>query len=319
MANLDIAEKRLPQDGRIKLRLKDEELGIRVSILPTSSAEAVSLRLLNRKSILFDLEQLGMQPHTMEEFDSLIKKAHGIILVTGPTGSGKTTTLYATLSRLNTTKDNIITIEDPIEYYLRGINQIQVRPKINLTFARGLRHILRHDPDIIMVGEIRDLETAQIAVQASLTGHLVFSTLHTNDAASSITRLIDMGIEPYLIASSLKAVLAQRLVRLVCPECKEGYKPSYRPLAETYKNFYKGRGCKNCLDTGYHGRTGIFELLIVDEKIRDLILARMPSDIIKEHAINLGMETLLEDGLKKAAQGQTTIEEVLRVTEVNGR
>lgn len=324
MANLDIAEKRLPQDGRIKLRIKGEELDIRVSTLPTPSGESVDLRLLARKSILFGLEQLGMQPSTLKQFNSLIERSHGIILVTGPTGSGKTTTLYAAINKLNTTTGNIITIEDPIEYRLKGINQIQVKPKIGLSFASGLRHILRHDPDIIMIGEIRDLETAQIAIQASLTGHLAFSTLHTNDAAGAITRLIDMGIEPYLIVSSLEAILAQRLVRLICPECKESYLPGPRLLEEIKMpqagiTFYKGKGCKHCLNTGYYSRTGIFELLIVDDEIKELILSQTAANLIKERARTLGMKTLREDGWEKITQGKTTIEEILRVTEVDGK
>ncbi|MEW5767490.1 MAG: type II secretion system ATPase GspE [bacterium] len=318
MADLNIAEHRLPQDGRMKLRIKGEELDIRVSTLPTPSGESVVLRLLTRASILFGLEHLGMQPYTLRRFDSMIKRPHGIILVTGPTGSGKTTTLYAAISKINTINDNIITIEDPIEYRLPGINQIQIKPKIGFSFATGLRHILRHDPDIIMVGEIRDLETAEIAIQASLTGHLVFSTLHTNDAAGAVTRLIDMGIEPYLIASSVEGILAQRLVRVICPECKEPYLPDPVSLEETQpgKALYRGKGCKQCLSTGYYGRTGIFEFLLIDDEIRKLILSRTPTKIIKEQARNLGMKTLREDGWEKVAQGRTTIEEVLRVTEV---
>ena len=319
MANLDIAEKRIPQDGRIKIKVANRTVDIRVSIIPMAYGERIVLRLLDKSVSLLGLTDMGMSEERLKIYESLIRKSNGIILVTGPTGSGKTTTLYASLSRLNSTEKNIITIEDPIEYELKGVGQIQVNPKTELTFARGLRSILRHDPDIIMVGEIRDVETAEIAIQASLTGHLVFSTLHTNDAAGAITRLIDMGVEPFLIASSLIAVLAQRLVRKVCPECKEEYR-SDSPLEqqlgiEPGSVLYRGRGCTSCMHSGYRGRTGIFELLVVSNEIRRLITSRADSVRIKEAAIGEGMQTLLQDGIEKAKKGVTTISEVLRVTQ----
>ena len=274
MANLNIAENRLPQDGRIQIKIGGKDIDIRVSIFPTYFGERVVLRLLNKTDMAFELDSLGFSTRILEQYKTLIKKTHGIILVTGPTGSGKSTTLYAVLTKLNTPDVNILTVEDPIEYQLQGIGQMQVKPKIELTFASGLRSILRQDPDIIMIGEIRDLETAEIAVQSALTGHRVFSTLHTNDAASGITRLVDMGVEPFLISSSVNAFLAQRLVRTICPKCKEAFKPSPKMIEElNIKNtlpkngkLYKGKGCKNCLGTGYIGRTGIYELLVVDRK-----------------------------------------------------
>ena len=327
MADLNIAEKRLPQDGRIKMNLPEGEIDLRVATIPTVFGENIDIRILPKGKIMFGLSQLGMADFYLKQIVSLISRPHGIILVTGPTGSGKTTTLYASLSRINSDDKKIITVEDPIEYQLRGINQIQIKPKINLTFARGLRSILRMDPDIIMVGEIRDSETAEIAIRSALTGHLVFSTLHTNDAAGAITRLIDMGIEPFLVSSSISAVLAQRLVRVICSKCKESYRPEEVFLDEIgfksalkkrgLKNstFYKGKGCEKCMHTGYKGRTGIYELLLVYDRIKRLILQRTSTEVIKEEAVKLGMKTLREDGWDKVIEGVTTIDEVLRVTE----
>ncbi len=320
LSSLDIAEKRLPQDGRIKLMVAGREIDVRVSVIPMLHGEAVVLRLLDRSSPLLGLAELGMSERDRQLFDRLLELPHGIILVTGPTGSGKTTTLYAGLSKINTMERKIITIEDPIEYHLRGINQIQVQTKSGLTFARGLRSILRHDPDVILVGEIRDLETAEIAVQASLTGHLVFSTLHTNDAPSAPTRLVDMGVEPYLVASSLEAVMAQRLVRLICSSCKE--EVPVRELEILHKQFgdqlpprlYRGRGCPSCQGTGYRGRTGIFELLPVSDQVRSLILARASAQQIRAAGVLEGMRSLREDGWRLVREGKTTLDEVVRVT-----
>ena len=320
LSNLDIAEKRLPQDGRIKLRIGGREIDVRVSVIPMLYGEAVVLRLLDRSTALLGLEQLGMSVEDRASFQRILEMPHGIILVTGPTGSGKTTTLYAGLSRINDIDRKIITIEDPVEYQLRGINQIQVSGKAGLTFARGLRSILRHDPDVILVGEIRDRETAEIAVQASLTGHLVFSTLHTNDAPGALTRLVDMGIEPYLVASSLEAVLAQRLVRIICPDCREEL-----PQEETARarqeyglsglnTLYCGRGCRQCQDTGYRGRTGVFEFMSVTDDIRALILERASSGEVRKTAQQRGMMGLREDAWRLVMDGRTTVEEVLRVT-----
>ena len=319
MANLDIAEKRLPQDGRIMVRLGGKEIDIRVSTLPTYFGERIVLRLLSKESILYSTKELGLLPDDYETFSNLIKTPHGIILVTGPTGSGKTTTLYAALSEINSEEINVITVEDPVEYQLEGISQVQVKPDIGLTFASALRSILRQDPDVIMVGEIRDRETAEISIQAALTGHLVFSTLHTNDAPSSVVRLVDMGIEPFLVASSVIGVIAQRLVRKVCPYCKTSYKPSSQELKDLgiqdYSGlFYRGRGCEHCLGTGYLGRTAVYEILVVDKEIRKLILEGKDSDEIKEFAVKRGMRTLRMDGAKKVIMGITTPEEVLRVT-----
>jgi len=322
MAKMNIAEKRLPQDGRIEIRIADKSIDIRVSTIPVAFGERVVLRLLDKTSILLNVSDLGMPADRLDQFNRLIRSPHGILLVTGPTGSGKTTTLYAALSTINTTDINIITIEDPIEYQLDGIGQIQVNPKIDLTFAKGLRSIVRQDPDVILVGEIRDLETAEIATQSALTGHLVFSTLHTNDSASATTRLIDMGIEPFLVTSSVTAILAQRLVRVVCKDCKEAYTPDRESLqsigitpemAED-KVIYQGRGCPACLDTGYKGRTGIFELMILDEPVRNLILKTSDANAIKRKAVEQGMLTLRQDGAQKVLGGITTIEEVFRVT-----
>jgi general secretion pathway protein E len=322
MAKMNIAEKRLPQDGRIEIRIADKSIDIRVSTIPVAFGERVVLRLLDKTNILLNVSDLGMPADRLDQFNRLIRSPHGIILVTGPTGSGKTTTLYAALSTINTTDINIITIEDPIEYQLDGIGQIQVNPKIDLTFAKGLRSIVRQDPDVILVGEIRDLETAEIATQSALTGHLVFSTLHTNDSASATTRLIDMGIEPFLVTSSVTAILAQRLVRVVCKECKEAYTPDTESLqgigitpdmAEG-KVICRGRGCPACLDTGFKGRTGIFELMILDEPVRNLILKTSDANAIKQKAVEQGMLTLRQDGAQKVLDGITTIEEVFRVT-----
>ncbi len=322
MADMNIAEKRLPQDGRIEIRIGDKNIDIRVSTIPTAFGERVVLRLLDKTKIFISISDLGMPAERLSEFNELINAAHGIFLVTGPTGSGKTTTLYGALSTINSTDKNIITIEDPIEYQLEGVGQIQVNPKIDLTFARGLRSIVRQDPDVILVGEIRDLETAEIAIQSALTGHLVFSTLHTNDSSSSVTRLIDMGIEPFLVTSSVIAILAQRLVRVICPKCKEEYHPDEQSLAKIGitpemfrgKKIYKGAGCPACLNTGYSGRTGIFELLIVNEAIQNLILKTSDSNAIKHKAIEYGMVTLRQNGAQKVLSGITTIEEVFRVT-----
>src|SRR6266581_4323900 len=316
MADLNIAETRLPQDGRIAIRVRNHEIDIRVSVVPTAFGERLVLRLLDKSGAVLTLEEIGFAPELFPLYNRLIRRSHGIILVTGPTGSGKSTTLYATLLRLNSAELNIITVEDPIEYQLNGVGQIQVNPKIDLTFANGLRSILRQDPDIIMVGEIRDRETAEIAIQASLTGHLVFSTLHTNDAASAVTRLIDMGVEPFMVASTLSAVLAQRLVRIICPHCKEAYKPEREYAGITLpETLYRGRGCEKCFNLGSIGRSGIYELLLIDSELTSMIIRQTPAGAIKEYAVSRGMRTLREDGLAKAAAGITTIEEVLRVTQ----
>jgi len=324
MANLNIAERRLPQDGQSRIKIGENFVDIRVSVIPTSGGERVVLRLLDKGSGELGLDEIGFGTEVLDKFRNLIRLAHGIILLTGPTGSGKTTTLYAAMSELNCEERNILTVEDPIEYQLPGVGQMQIKPKINLTFANCLRHILRQDPDVIMIGEIRDIETAEIAIQASLTGHLVLSTLHTNDSASAVTRLIDMGIEPYLISSSVVAVMAQRLLRVTCPECKRPYTPDEHVIALWPENervsvlkgqLYKGIGCDNCLDTGYLGRTGIFELLVIDDDINELIGKSNASHIIKEAAIEKGMSTLRENGLRKALAGETALEEVCRVTQ----
>lgn len=323
MANLNIAENRLPQDGRIQLKIAGKDIDIRVSTFPTYFGERIVLRILNKSDMSFDLGAIGFDDSTLKKFDELIQKTYGIILVTGPTGSGKSTTLYSVLQKLKSEDVNILTVEDPIEYQLTGIGQMQVKPGINLTFANGLRSILRQDPDIVMVGEIRDMETAEIAVQAALTGHRVFSTLHTNDAASGITRLIDMGIEPFLITSSVNAYLAQRLVRKLCVACRESYKPSQKLLSELGLKpsrlkggkLFKSRGCPECLNTGYSGRIGIFELLVLTPGVRRMIMTHSEAPLIKEYAMKEeGMATLLQDGLNKAIEGMTTVEEVLRVS-----
>jgi type II secretory ATPase GspE/PulE/Tfp pilus assembly ATPase PilB-like protein len=326
MAGMNIAEKRLPQDGRINVRIKGQEIDIRVSTVPTVYGESTSLRLLQRGGQRWTMRSLGLPPREEEAIQQLIRKPHGIFLVTGPTGSGKSTSLYTFLSEINVPTKRIITVEEPVEYEIPGINQIAVRPEIGLTFAVGLRHILRQDPNVVMVGEIRDLETAEIAIRASLTGHLVFSTLHTNDAPSAFTRLIDMGIEPFLVASSVEAVMAQRLVRLVCPECRapQAVEPRYllkigfpRERIESAR-FFKGAGCDACRFLGYQGRTGIYELLVVTESMRPLIMNRAPASNIAAHAIAEGMKTLRMAGWERVLHPErpTTIEEVLRVTQV---
>lgn len=316
MANLDIGEKRLPQDGRIRLLIGGKDIDIRVSIVPTTFGERAVLRLLDRKQGLLGLWEVGLSEADERNLELLLQRTNGILLVTGPTGSGKTTTLYAALNRLHTEESNIMTVEDPVEYQLRGIGQIQVNPKIGLTFASGLRSILRQDPDVIMVGEIRDFETAEIAIQASLTGHLVLSTLHTTDAASAVTRLVDMGVEPFLVSSSLIGVLAQRLVRLICPHCKEPHPATSEETRYTSATvLYRGRGCEKCQGKGYQGRTGIFELLLVDDEIRQAINLKTDSQSLKSLAVSKGMKVLRNDGFEKAARGLTTVEEVLRVTQ----
>jgi general secretion pathway protein E/type IV pilus assembly protein PilB len=320
LAHLDIAEKRLPQDGRIKLKISGREIDIRVSIIPMIHGEAVVLRILDRGDAVLGTEHVGMAPSDRAQFDKILDMPHGIVLVTGPTGSGKTTTLYAALSEINDTERKIITVEDPVEYQLRGVNQIQVNTKSGLTFAAGLRAILRHDPDVVLVGEIRDRETAEIAVQASLTGHLVFSTLHTNDAPGAATRLIDMGIEPYLVASSLEVVVAQRLVRVICKHCKTEVPESELALIrEEFGDLvppvlYKGTGCRNCQGTGYRGRQGIFEIMAISNPIRSLILERTPAHLLREVAVKEGMRSLREDGWRIVRDGRTTVDEVMRNT-----
>jgi len=324
MSGMNIAEKRLPQDGRINVRIKGEEIDIRVSTVPTVYGESVSLRLLTRGKIFLSLDKLGFAPKDEAVIREIIVKPHGIFLVTGPTGSGKSTSLYAFLSAINSVHKRIITIEEPVEYELKGINQIAVRPEIGLTFAMGLRHILRQDPNVVMVGEIRDMETAEIAIRASLTGHLVFSTLHTNDAPSAFTRLIDMGIEPFLVASSVEAIMAQRLVRTICPHCKTEQRVERDYLKrigfpedeiDTAK-FWKGAGCEECRQFGYQGRKGIYELLVVNETLRPMILGRAAATTIAAKAVENGMRTLRTDGWNKVKGGETTIEEVLRVTQI---
>lgn len=320
MAGLDVAEKRLPQDGRIKIRVSDREIDVRVSIIPSVYGEQTVMRLLDKGATLIGLDEIGMAG-LKQAMVSLISRPQGVFLVTGPTGSGKTTTLYAALKFINTPEKNILTVEDPVEYILPGIAQMQVSSKIHLDFARALRSFLRQDPDVIMVGEIRDEETAEIAIQAALTGHLVFSTLHTNDSASALTRLIDMGIEPYLLTSSITAILAQRLVRKICPHCKDLYAVSEyeKDLLRAYirdgeKPLYKGKGCDRCLNTGYMGRVGIFELLILNTKIRQMVQQKASSEDIKAQAMKDGMASLRDDGLNKAFEGITTLSEVIRVT-----
>src|SRR5438270_8351279 len=325
MAKLNIAERRLPQDGRIKIKTLGREVDLRVSTLPTLYGESVVMRLLDRSAgDFYDLLRLGFDSRMLARMEHFTRLPHGMFLVTGPTGSGKSTTLYSALKRINLPDKKIITIEDPVEYQMDGINQLHVNPQIGLTFASGLRHIVRQDPDVIMVGEIRDLGTADIAIRAALTGHLVFSTLHTNDAPSAFTRLIDMGIEPFLVASSVEAVMAQRLVRTICPHCKTEQKVEGNYLRrigfpadeiETAK-FYRGVGCEACRQLGYQGRMGIYELLILNEALRPLILNRAPASTIAAKAVEFGMRTLRTDGWNKVKAGITTIEEVLRVTQI---
>ncbi len=323
MADLDIAEKRLPQDGRITLRLAGRPVDVRVSTLPTGHGERAVLRLLDKEAGRLELARLGMEERTLAKMDSLVQQPHGIVLVTGPTGSGKTTTLYAALTRIDASTTNVMTVEDPVEYDLDGIGQTQVNPRIDMTFARALRAILRQDPDVIMIGEIRDLETAQIAVQASLTGHLVLATLHTNDTASSVTRLTDMGVEPFLLSSSLIGVLAQRLVRCLCNECRQPYAPlasEMELLARDGWNgtqpsvLYRPAGCAACGHTGYRGRTGIYELMQVDDQMRRLIHDAVSDQALAQHARQAGMLSLRQDGLRLVVSGRTSLEELLRVT-----
>jgi general secretion pathway protein E len=323
MAKLNIAERRLPQDGRIMLRVKGKEIDFRVSSVPTIYGESIVLRILDKSSIVLDIERLGFPEDTLSGFNELIERPHGIILVTGPTGSGKTTTLYCALGKINSPEKKIITVEDPVEYQLKGINQIQVKPSIGLTFSNALRSIVRQDPDVILIGEIRDAETAEIAIHSALTGHLVLSTLHTNDAPSAITRLIDMGMEDYLLSSTIIGILAQRLVRVACPHCRESYSPAPVILREMKidrdhtadLNIFEVKGCEHCSQTGYWGRSGIFEFLKITDDIQKLILGKKDSNLIKEAARKHGMRTLREDGWLKVNQGLTTVAEVLRVTQ----
>ena len=323
MSHMDIAEKRLPQDGRISVRIRGEEIDVRVSTMPTVYGESVSLRLLLRQSGLLGLDKLGMAPRDEEILNKLIHKPHGILLVTGPTGSGKSTSLYAWIHTINSIDKRIITVEDPIEYEMAGVNQVQIRPEIDFTFAVGLRHILRQDPDVIMVGEIRDRETAEIAIRAALTGHLVFSTLHTNDAAGAVTRLIDMGIEPFLVASSVEGLVAQRLVRRLCNSCKQPAKVDKMyleglgfPLDRLDEGtIYEPVGCEECRKSGFRGRMGIYELILITDTIRPLIVARESASVIKNEALKQGMRTLRDDGWSKVLAGITTVEEVVRVSE----
>ncbi len=323
MSGMDIAEKRVPQDGRIKIKLMGKELDLRVSALPGLFGESIVMRILDKSSLLLGLDELGFMGDDRKKFESAITSAHGIFLVTGPTGSGKTTTLYACLNILNTPDKKLITVEEPVEYMLSGINQSQVRSDIGLTFARVLRSMLRQAPDIILVGEIRDFETAEIAIRSALTGHLVFSTLHTNDAPTAVTRLIDLGVKPFLVASSVQAVMGQRLVRNICPGCKEEYEARTDELITAgldvsqkgKVNFYRGKGCDECGFTGYRGRSGIFELMLMSNKLQEMIMQEVVSASIREQARKEGMKTLREDGIRKALSGVTTLAEVLRVTQ----
>jgi general secretion pathway protein E len=322
MAGMDIAERRMPQDGRTSVRIGQREIDLRVSTVPTSYGERAVLRILDKSTGILTLEELGLWKEDKETFDRMINRTHGVIFVTGPTGSGKSTTLYACLNRINAIEKNVMTVEDPIEYQLEGISQMQVASKKGMTFVNSLRHILRQDPDVIMVGEVRDEETAAMAIQSSLTGHLVFSTLHTNDAAGAISRLLDFGVEPYLVSSSLVCVLAQRLVRRICPDCKQAYVPTAHELRELgigtdpgNTEFYVGSGCGKCFDTGYRGRTGIYELMAVNDEIREMIYRRETAGAIKRKALEYGMQTLRMDGARKVMAGITTIAEVLRVTQ----
>lgn len=323
MSNMSIAEKRVPQDGRIQIPVMGRTLDLRVSALPTNHGESIVMRILDKSSLLLGLGDLGFFSDQQEIMNKVITSADGVFLVTGPTGSGKTTTLYACLNSINKPDRKIITVEDPVEYQLAGINQVQVNADINLTFAAALRSILRQAPNIIMIGEIRDLETANIAVQASLTGHLVFSTLHTNDAPGAVTRLIDIGVKPFLVASATRAIMAQRLVRRICPKCKEPYKPTdyelrvlgIDPNEAEKTTIFKGRGCGDCSRTGYRGRTGIYEIFFIDEEVRRLIYERVPSNVLRTRARELGMRTLREDGVRKIMAGSTTPEEVISITQ----
>ena len=323
MAGMDIAERRMPQDGRCSVRLGQREVDLRISTVPTSYGERSVMRLLDKSTGVFELNELGLGRDDLKKFDSLLNRSHGVIFVTGPTGSGKSTTLYACLNRINSAEKNVITIEDPIEYQLEGISQIQVANKKGMTFATSLRHVLRQDPDVIMVGEVRDIETARMAIQSSLTGHLVFSTLHTNDSAGAVSRLLDLGVEPYLVSSSLIAIIAQRLVRKVCQDCKEPARPSAHELRDlgitdeawSSGEFFVGAGCDKCFQTGYRGRTGIYELMLINEGIQNLIYNRESAGTIKKVALNAGLQTLRMDGARKVLNGTTTVSEVLRVTQ----
>jgi len=330
MAGMDIAERRMPQDGRCSVRLGQREVDLRVSTVPTSYGERTVLRLLDKSTGLFTLDELGLWEDDLKKFDSMLNRSHGVIFVTGPTGSGKSTTLYASLNRINSAEKNIMTIEDPIEYQLEGISQMQVASKKGVTFVNALRHVLRQDPDVIMVGEVRDIETARMVIQSSLTGHLVFSTVHTNDSAGTVSRLLDLGVEPYLASSSLIAIMAQRLVRKVCPDCREDYHPGAHELRElglgdvealdasgTGHKFYVGAGCDKCFQTGYRGRTGVYELMLINEEIQDLIYKQESAGTIKRAALNAGLQTLRMDGARKVLAGITTIAEVLRVTQAD--
>jgi len=323
MAGMDIAERRMPQDGRSSVRLGQREVDLRVSTVPTSFGERCVLRILDKSSGVYGLDELGLWPDDLKKLDSLLNRAHGVIFVTGPTGSGKSTSLYAYLNRINSAEKNVITIEDPIEYQLEGISQIQVASKKGMTFATSLRHVLRQDPDVIMVGEVRDVETARMAIQSSLTGHLVFSTLHTNDAAGAISRLLDLGVEPYLVSSSLIAIVAQRLVRRICPDCKKPARPTAQQLGELGleatpdAQFYVGEGCERCFKTGYRGRTGIYEVMLINDRIQELIYRQETAGVIKKVALEAGMQTLRMDGARKVLAGQTTVSEVLRVTQAD--
>ena len=326
MAGMDIAERRMPQDGRSTVRLGQREVDLRVSTVPTSFGERCVLRILDKSSGVYGLDELGLWPDDLKKLDSLLNRAHGVIFVTGPTGSGKSTSLYAYLNRINSAEKNVITIEDPIEYQLEGISQIQVASKKGMTFATSLRHVLRQDPDVIMVGEVRDVETARMAIQSSLTGHLVFSTLHTNDAAGAISRLLDLGVEPYLVSSSLIAIVAQRLVRRICPDCRKPAHPTAQELGELGlglpegnkgAHFYVGEGCERCFKTGYRGRTGIYEVMLIGDKIQELIYRQETAGTIKKVALDAGMQTLRMDGARKVLAGITTVAEVLRVTQAD--
>jgi len=330
MAGMDIAERRLPQDGRCSVRLGQREVDLRISTVPTSYGERSVLRLLDKSTGLFALDELGLWEGDLKKFDSLLNRSHGVIFVTGQTGSGKSTTLYACLNRINSAEKNVMTVEDPIEYQLEGISQMQVASKKGVTFVNALRHVLRQDPDVIMVGEVRDIETARMVIQSSLTGHLVFSTVHTNDSAGTVSRLLDLGVEPYLASSSLIAVLAQRLVRKVCPDCRKPYEPTAHELrglglgeleksglANGEYKFFIGSGCDRCFQTGYRGRTGIYELMMINEEIQDLIYRRESAGVIKKASLNAGLQTLRMDGVRKVLAGITTIAEVLRVTQAD--
>ena len=322
LSNLNIAEKRLPQDGGFKIKAQNRDIDLRVSVIPTAFGSAVVMRILDKQSVLFSLDQLGLTDEPLAGVQRLISQPYGIILVTGPTGSGKTTTLYAALNTIRTDAIKILTIEDPIEYYLDGIQQVGVKPNIGLTFASALRSFLRHDPDVILVGEIRDLETAEVAINASLTGHLVFSTLHTNDAATATTRLLDMGVEPFLVSSAISGVLAQRLIRCICKHCKEEYIPDAADLPSDFKlekgeKIFRGAGCRECRQTGYRGRLGIFELLVIDDQMREMILQRKSATEIQAAARAEGLKLMREDGWAKVRKGISTIDEIVRVTKID--